>query len=156
MTVPIIVLRDDVRTQIQNDAGITIENRRAPYLSAADVASGKWILVTAGDDQAIAGRQVDRTTLTIDLAWQIKLPDKSATVSNPLEDEDFFESQMQAVETVKNLFRGGGTLRDTRFSGGFDFLRFTNSPIYRPDMLIEHQIFTSVIRLEFLGEVEAV
>jgi hypothetical protein len=89
------------------------------------------------------------------VAYQEPLPDKTDAQPNPLENMVWFDATMAEVEPVKNLYRGGGPLRDTVYDG-LQFARMLNTPIYRPDLHIDHQIFTSVVRLEFVGEIPSV
>lgn len=156
MAAPVISIADDLVTKLAVATGYTFERRSAPYLSREDVVGGKWFVVPAGDEQVIKARNVDRSTLTIDVAYQEPLPEKSDAYPDPIENLVWFDAVMAKVEDVKNLFRGNGDLRDTRFATHFDFFTMTNTPIYRPDLMTDYQIFTAVIRLEFVGEIEAV
>jgi hypothetical protein len=157
-TIPVFDLRDAVADQIAAAIGTPVEKRIVAYTKRADVRTGKWIATAAGEETIIVGRSVDESTLTIDVGYQIALPESTADYPDPMENTPWFAEQMAAVESVKLLFRGetddheAGALRDADFSG-MSFVRLTNGPIYRPDLLIDFQIFTSVIRLEFIGEV---
>lgn len=155
MTVPVIALADDVAAKLATENGFTFERRVAPYLEREQVVEGKWIVIAAGDTQSIKARQVDGTTLTVDVAYQVAAPEVTDAEPDPIENADWFAAAMQLVETVKNCFRGEGELRDAAFAGGFAFATMTNNPIYRLDMLINYEIFTAVVRLEFVGEIEA-
>ena len=162
MASPIITLADNLKTKLEANTSFTFTRRNAPYFKREDVEDGKWIIVAAGDEQAIRARNVDRSTLIVDVAYQETMPDKTDANPDPSENMTFFDNRMLLVEEVKNLFRGGGPLRNTTFDAGnlnalnqaipVYFQSMSNSPIYRPDMIRDYQIFTSVVRLEFAGE----
>ena len=84
------------------------------------------------------------------------MPDKTDDEPDPLENATWFDAVMAKIETVKNAFRGDGNLRQDTFAGGFQFSTMTNTPIYRPDLMMDFQIFTAVIRFEFVGEITAI
>lgn len=155
MGVPVIELADDLVTKLGTETGFTFERRVAPFFSKADVSGGKWIVLPAGDTQDVRGRKVDVSTLTVDVGYQEDLPDKTNDEPDPLNNKTWFDANMQKLEDVKDLFRGEGNLRLAKFapSDQFRFQSFTNTPIYRPDLMTDYQIFTAVIRLEFLGEI---
>jgi hypothetical protein len=153
MTTPIIEVRNAVADALHAAfPAITFEKRFVGYLKRADVIEGKWLVTPAGDDRANAAKVVVKSTAFVDVIWQIALPESTDAFPDPLENTTWFDAQMQAVETVKELFATDGELRDVDFAG-FQFLRLSNNPIYRPDLLTDYQIFTSVVRLELLGEV---
>ena len=155
MAAPAITLTDDLITELETATGYTFTRRISPYLKREDIAGGKWLAVATGDEQAIKAREVDRTTLTIDIAYQEPLPDKTDDEPDPMENKTWFDAVMAKLEEIKNLFRGDGDLRQATFAGGFQFSTMTNTPIYRPDLIQDFQIFTAVIRFEFVGEVTA-
>jgi hypothetical protein len=153
MPAPVIALRDAVADALAAElTPATFEKRWVAYMKRADVAEGKWVVTPAGDDRTTAAKAVVKSNLVVDVIWQIALPDSTDTALDPLTNNAWFHEQMDRIETVKELFATDGDLRDEQFAG-FDFLKLTNSPIYRPDLLTDYQIFTSVVRLEFLGEV---
>ena len=151
---PCTELSDEVAVQLNTATGYTFERRITAYYKRDDLVEGKWVVIAAGDAQSIRGRDVDRTTLIVDVGYQIALPESSEDYPDPVENRPFIDAQMLIVENVKNPFRGEGSLRHESFLG-FSFSNMTNTPIYRPDLLIDKQIFTAVIRLEFVGEIEA-
>ena len=156
MGVPVIDLADDLVTKLGTETSHSFERRVAPYFSKDDVEGGKWIVIPAGDTQDIRARKVDVSTLTVDVGYQANLPDKTNAEPDPLNNTTWFDAEMQKLEDVKDLFRGEGSLRHEKFapSSKFYFQAMTNTPIYRPDLMTDYQIFTAVIRLEFLGEIE--
>lgn len=157
MAAPVITLADDLLAALNDDNNTpyTFERRVGPYLKKEDVAAGKWIVVPAGDVGTIRAREVDRSVLTIDVGYQEALPEKSTAQPNPLENLPWFDERMARLEVVKALFRGQGDLRNAKFDpdAEFVFQSMENSPIYRPDLMQDYQIFTAVIRLEFAGEI---
>lgn len=155
MAAPVITLADDLVSKLNTQTGYTFERRQAPYLNRSLLTSGKWIVVPAGDSQEIGARKVDKTTLTVDVGYQEALPAKTDAEPDPIENQTFFDDRMSKLEVVKALFRGEGALRNADFnpSSSFVFQSMNNTPIYRPDLMNDHQIFTAVIRLEFLGEI---
>ncbi len=153
MATPILDVRNAVADALHTALpSVDFEKRFVGYLTRADVLDGKWLVTPAGDDRANAARVVVKSTAIVDVNWQIALPESSDTYPDPLKNTPWFDEQMQTVETVKELFATDGELRDADFAG-FRFLRLSNNPIYRPDLLTDYQIFTSVVRLELLGEV---
>lgn len=156
MAAPIVELADDLVSKLATATGYTFARRMGPYLQRDDLDDGgRWIVVAAGDEQTAKARQVDRSTLIVDVAYQEALPESTDAAPNPLENLSWLDARMERVENVKNAFRGEGSLRDADWPGDLVFVRMTNSPIYRPDILTDYQIFTAVIRLEFVGELES-
>ena len=155
MPAPVLTLTDDLISKLATATGYTFTRRISPFLKREQIIGGKWIAIAAGDEQAIEAREVDRTTLTIDIAYQEPLPDKSDLQPDPLENKTWFDAVMAKIENVKNQFRGDGDLRQTAYAGGFQFSTMTNTPIYHPDLMMDFQIFTAVIRFEFTGEITA-
>lgn len=156
MSAPTIELAKELITQLELHTEYDFERRVAPYLKRPDVVGGKWIVIASGDSQARRGRKVDLSTLTIDIAYQEALPDKTTANPNPLENLTWFDATMAKVESLKNLFRPGGELHEHVFAtGDAIFQSMENAPLYRPDLHVDYQIFTSVVRLEFLAEIPA-
>jgi hypothetical protein len=156
VAVPVIELADDLVTKLGTETGETFERRVTAYFSRDDVSAGKWVVIPAGDETEIKGRMVDSSTLTVDVGYQEALPEKTSSERDPLNNKTWFDARMQKLEDVKDLFRGEGSLRRVAFapSSEFRFQRMSNTPIYRPDLMTDYQIFTAVVRLEFLGEIE--
>lgn len=152
MPTPIIELADEVAAQLTSASGYAFERRNGPYLKRDDLKTAKWLVVAAGDEDEVKGRGVNKTTLTVDVAYQIELPESTDQYPDPVENRPWFDTQMATVENIKSYFRPDGTLRDESFLG-FYFSTMRNSPIYQRELLIDYQIFTAVIRLEFVGEV---
>ena len=155
MSSPVITLADDLVSRLGTATGYSFVRRNGPYLKASDVVDQCWLVVPASQTQAIVGRQVDRCVLGCDVALQIALPEPTDLEPSPMENQAWFDEQMDAIERVIRCFRQNGSLRNVEFAGGLFFQSMTNQPIYRPDLLIDQQMFISVVRLEFAGEIES-
>lgn len=148
MSVPIIDLTNAVVLAI-NAYGKAMSRRYVHFRSASDVAVGQWFAMAATEEIA-KKRLVDTVKYNVDIAYQRALP----SGDDPLGNTVFLDACMEEVESVKAMFREGGDMEDVEFGSNWVFLGMTNSPIYRPEMLLENQIFTSVIRLEFLAQLQ--
>lgn len=157
MAAPIVELTNDVAAKLATATGFTFTRRISATFNKTELAGGKWSVLSAADIQASKAKQVDRSTLTVDVAYQEPLPEKTEAYPDPRENLEWFDSRMVLLETVKSLFRGGGALRNARYAPGtaFAFQSMEHSPIYRPDLMNDESIFTSAIRLEFFGEIES-
>jgi hypothetical protein len=154
MAAPIIELADEVAEQLAAATGFAFERRVGPYLRREDLEAGRWIVVPAGESTVRKARYVDQATLTVDVAYQRALPDATDGQPDPVENLPWFDAVMADVEIVKSCWRPGGLLRELSLVG-FDFSSMANTPIYTPQLLSDYQIFTSVVRLEFTGEIES-
>lgn len=151
MTAQVVTLATALITELAT-AGKTATRRYVPFFEANEVADGKWF-VMAATEEVQKKRAIDLETHAVDVAYQRALPGSQAGAENPLENNTFLDACMAEVETVKALFREGGSLSAKDIgSKKWVVVRMSNSPIYRPDLLLENQIFTSVIRLEFLAQ----
>lgn len=150
MAEPSIELRDAIKAAVDSALSITLEKRYAPYLDPGQLATGKWLIVLATDETSEERRSLAENELAVDLAWQIAVPE-IANRTDEFLDSDWCDAQVELLGTLKALFRPGGSLRDTRLAD-CDFRRYVNSPIYRPDLLLEHGIFTGVVRLVYSHE----
>lgn len=147
----IVALADALITEFAT-AGKTFTRRYIPFFDAKSVENGKWFVVAAAEE-VTKKRATDSVVHGVDIAYQKALPASQAGAENPLENNTFIDACMTEVESVKALFREGGSLNDKDIGAKkWVVLRMTNNPIYRPDLLLENQIFTSVIRLEFLAQ----
>lgn len=153
MANPVITLADDLKTTLAAETGYTFERRVAPYWERKQVSVGKWVVIPATKETEIKARAVDRTRIAIDVAYQQALPESTDSQPDPIENHPWFDANMAKIETVEALFRPGGNLREHLFALGFYFQSLENNPIYRPDLLQDYQIFTSVVRITFDGEI---
>lgn len=153
MTVPIVTLTTAVITAI-NGQGKNLVRRYVRFYVAKDLpADGQWFAIGV-DEQINKKRTTDIVKPVVDVAFQRPLPAASSQYPDPVNNLPFLDQCMDEVESVKALFREGGALAEFEFGNKWAFESMENSPIYRPDLLVENQIFTSVIRLTFLTELE--
>ncbi|QDV26934.1 hypothetical protein [Aureliella helgolandensis] len=152
MPTPIQELTIALQSAIAAELSIVIERRKIAYFTPGEVREGKYIIVGIGEDTN-AKRGIDLLDLQVDLGYQIALPEPTESNPDPANNIPWSDEQEQKVDAIKQLFRPDGALRD-RAIAGVNYLRMQNTPIYRPDMLLDNQIFTSVIRLEFRSENE--
>lgn len=149
MTAPIVSLASAVITAINNAASKSLVRRYVPFYKSSDVENGVWFVMAATEDTT-KKRAVDINRLSVDVAYQKALPKSQQGAENPLENNAFLDACMNEVESVKALYREGGALADSALVNRWAFQGMSNNPIYRPDLMLENQIFTSVIRLDFL------
>jgi hypothetical protein len=148
---PILKLRDALVPRLNTllsaaiGSPITVEKRYAPYLDPADLQSPRWLAVLNSDtvDQQLRGLAPGE--LAIDVALQVAL---TAITDR---DDDFISTTqcdewVEMVGKLKSLFRPGGVLRSEPLVG-CDFRRYTNAPLFRPELLVAHGIFVSVVTL---------
>jgi hypothetical protein len=144
-------------------SGVISTRRYSGYLDKDAVRTGKYVVVPAGEEFE-GKRGVDHRVISIDVAWQIALPRPTEANKDPLENRVWIDEQMGRIEAIKRLFAAEaevydpittqyttvtqGPLRDYNFAGA-NFLRWSNSPLWRPDLMRDNSIFTSVVRLEF-------
>ncbi len=153
MTAPIITLTQALITAINNQ-GKNLVRRYVRFYVAKDLpAEGQWFAI-AVDEQLQKKRTTDIVKPMVDVAFQRPLPPASQANPDPTNNLTFLDACMDEVESVKALFREGGALAEAEIGGKWVLEAMDNSPIYRPDLLVENQIFTSVIRLTFLTELE--
>jgi hypothetical protein len=143
----ILVLRDALAAKLVALGKTTATARYVPYAKREQIKDGKWI-VAIQDETNKQDRLVDTLTYVIDLVYQRSLPDATQAMPDPLENNTFLDGCLNEVGTVKTLFREGGPLRGVVI-GGCVQTGMPNQPLYQPDHLINHLIFSSVIRLEF-------
>lgn len=148
MPAPITTLAIALAAQLSTALGVTVERRYAPYLDAAQLVTAKWILLAAGDERVTPGRGVEVDELTVHVALQIAMPDVDDRDDEYLDNLPFLDEQMNAVEQLKALYRPGGALRSVDVAG-CEFRRLRNTPIYRPELLLDDGIFTSVVELVY-------
>lgn len=150
--VPFIRLRNAVAEAVSDALSITVEPRISGYLRKDDVADGKWVCLASGDSREMIARRVQKTKLTIDVAWQIALPKSTTEYPDPLLNDPWFEQQLQKVEDVKALYGPHGVLFAEQLDG-FRFISMPQMLPYSPTLLAENQILTSAVRLEYVGEI---
>lgn len=153
MTAPIVTLTQALITAI-NGQGKNLVRRYVRFYVASDLpAEGQWFAAGVDEDYT-KKRIVDIVKPSVDVAFQRPLPAASAAYPDPINNLPFLDQCMAEVETVKAMFREGGALAEKEISEKWVFESMNNSPLYFPNLLVENQIFTSVIRMTFLTEQE--
>ena len=149
---PILVLRNAIAAELVARGKTTATARYVPYVKREQIKDGKWI-VAIQDENNKNDRLVDNVTFVIDLVYQRALPDATQAMPDPLENNTFLDGCINEVGTVKTLFREGGALRGVQL-GGCVQIGLPNQPLYQPDHLVNHLIFSAVVRVEFRQENE--
>lgn len=147
---PAIEIAKALQSAIENQLDITITRRYSAYFNREDVRDGKYLIVSAGEDTD-AKRSIDLLDVTVDVGYQIALPEPTEDEPDPANNLPWADAQLAKVQAIKQLFRDDGLLREADFAGG-TYLRMTNTPLYRPETMRDNEIFTSVIRFEFRSE----
>jgi hypothetical protein len=148
-----IQVAEALRSAIATALGVTVERRYTAYFDKQDVEGGKYLVVGAATELE-GKRGVDQLTIAIDVGYQRALPAPTEAQPDPSNNIAWLDAESEKVQAIKNLFAAGdelggeGALRSMDFAGA-TYLRWTNSPLYRPDMLLNNSIYTSVIRCEF-------
>ena len=150
MSEPIIQLADALTTELSTQLAVTVARRYSPYMKTAELVEPKWLLVIAGDDTDSAKRNIVDAELAIDVCLQAAHPDRTDRDDEAI-DVDWCDQCVADLGRLKDLFRPGGALRNARIAN-CDFRRYENSPIFRPDLLLEYGIFTGVVRLIYTFE----
>ena len=149
MAEPILTLRDALAIRL-TAMGKTASARYVPYSKISELANGKW-LVAANDDEDNQRNLIDQRNFVIDLVYQRALPAASLTYPVPLENMPFLDGCVNEVGTVKALFREDGALRGVAIADCIQ-IGLAKQPLYLPDHLINHSLFSAVIRVEFRYE----
>ena len=149
---PILVLRDAIAAKLVAIGKTTTTARYVPYAKREQITAGKWI-VAIQDETNKNDRLVDGVTFVIDIVYQRSLPEPTQSMPDPLENNTFLDGCINEVGTVKSLFREGGALRGVPI-GGCVQIGLPNQPLYQPDHLLNHLIFSAVVRVEFRLENE--
>lgn len=154
MTAPIVALTTALITAINMAGSKSVVRRYVRFYAAKDLPdNGQWFAIGIEEDFT-KKRRTDIVKLSVDVGFQRGLPDASEDYPDPLTNLPFLDACMAEVESVKALFREGGALAEAEIGNKWVFESMSQSPIYRPELLVENQIFTSVIRLTFLTELE--
>lgn len=149
-TVPIVELAKALKTELDSALTVSFVRSYIPFTNPEDCTNGLY-LIMANSEETTTKRRIDVLKPSIVLAYQRTLPESSNSYPDPLKNLPFFDECMEKVEDIKALFREGGSLNEKTISGCV-FLQMSNSPIYRPDFILDYQIFTSEIRLDFISE----
>lgn len=147
MSVHWINVAEALRAALATQLSTTVERRYTAYYDPEAIKDGKFIVVGAASDLD-GKRKIDFLEIGVDVGYQRALPDATVDYPDPRNNVPFLDECSLKVQSIKNLFSEDGPLREADFAGA-TFLRWRNDPLYRPDMLLDHSIFTSVIRFEF-------
>lgn len=148
----IVELAAALETRLEAELGIAIDRVYAPIFDPAALASARWLLMVAELDTSNERRELSDASLAVDLALQQALPDPDARDGDAI-PADWCDARLADVAAVRALFDPGGSLRD-EWLADCEFKRYSQSPLYRPDLLLNHGIFTAVLRLFFYYELE--
>lgn len=148
MSSPVVELAKGVQARLQEVTGKTFVRLYNVKPDPKDLVDGRWFIMPSGEEFS-KKKFVDDTKFSVDLGYFRALPD--ATEEHPIPDQnlDWLDAEMSEVESVKALFREGGTL-DKLVVNDCAFMGMTNNPIYHPDAIEESQVFISILRLDFL------
>lgn len=147
MPEPILILRDAMAARLIAIGKTATTARYVPFRKREEILNGAWIVAIQAEEVKQT-RLVDNVLLTLDLVYQRGLPDPTVANPDPLENNVFLDGCVNEVGTVKALFREGGALRGVVI-GGCVQIALPPQPIYQPDHLINHMIFSSVVRVEY-------
>lgn len=145
MSEPIIALSTALAPALTTALGVTVERRYAPYMDAKQLRTPRWILAIGGDDTDNPRRHLVDGELAIDVALQAAHPDRETRDEQSI-STDWCDARVADLGRLKDLFRPGGSMRDQR-PANCDFRRYENTPLYRPDLLLENSLFVGVVRL---------
>lgn len=148
-----IQVAEALRSAIATALGVTVERRYTAYFDKQDVVAGKYLVVGAASELE-GKRGIDQLTIGVDIGYQRSLPEPTGDWPDPKNNIPWLDAESNKVQAIKDLFAAGdelsgeGPLRSMNFAGA-TYLRWSNSPLYRPDLLLNNSIYTSVIRCEF-------
>lgn len=148
--VPAVEIAKALTVAIGDALSITLQRRCSPYFNREEVKDGKYLIIPTGEDRS-AKRAIDLLEITVDVGYQIALPDPTEANPDPSNNLTWADAQLEKVQAIKELFEDEGDLRDADFAGA-TFVRMTNTPLFRPDLMRDNEIFTSVIRFEFRAQ----
>lgn len=147
-----IEIAEALRAAVATALGVTVERRYTAYFDKEDVKDGKYLVV--GNAVELAGKRgIDHNDITIDIGYQRGLPDPTESQPDPTNNIAWLDAESEKVQALKDLFAAGdelggkGALREMNFAGA-NFVRWTNNPLYRQDLLLNNSIYTSVLRVE--------
>lgn len=128
----------------------TITRRAVPHFERKDVETGKWFLVTTAL-QTTRKRLVDTNKSTLELAYQIAMPKATAVEPEPINNMTAIDAAMDEVGRMHAFFMEGSSFIENTWENHV-FHSAENNPLYHQRVLVDHQIFLSILRLEFFEE----
>lgn len=135
---------------------VACERRYVAYFEKEDVVDGRYLIVAAESEHQ-EKRSVAHEQVEVDVLYQRALPAPTPEYKEPKHNVPWLDEQAGKLSAITDLFqppnevRPEGVLRGQKFAGA-SFLSWSNSPIYRPDMLRDYSIFTAVARFTFRVE----
>lgn len=148
-----IAISDALATQLATALGVSVSRRYTAYYDKQDVVDGKYLVVGSGHELQ-GKRGIDLLEVSVDVGYQRALPAPTPEYEDPKNNIPWLDAESTKVQAILDLFSAGdelsepGPLRHADFAGA-TYLRWAHAPIYRPDMLRDNSIFTSVIRFDF-------
>jgi hypothetical protein len=146
---PILALRDAMVALLVAQ-GKSASARYSPVTDSKQLRPAKWF-VALNEDQIRSTHLTDRRDLILDVVYQQALPDATTANPVPLENNTWLDEQINAVDAFRAMFREGGSLRGVSLSNSVA-IELMDMPLYMPNHLIEHSIFTSLTRIRFRYE----
>lgn len=156
---PILTVRDALIGRLNTEltaaigTSVSVEARYVPYLDPDQLKNPKWIALLKTDNIDRQQRGLAPGEMAIDIGFQVALS-KIADRDDDYIDTTKCDAWVEMVGKLKSLYRPAqpaGKLRSERIAGA-EFRRFANDPIYRPELLVAHGIFTSVVTLVYYFE----
>lgn len=145
-----INLREALARELRARVDCDVEECYAVFDHPSDLKNGKWY-VAINADATKEFRKVDLRDVTMDIAYQIALPDATKEYPKPVANLPFLNTAMERVDKVRSLFSQDGEYRDESIADHIAIETF-DMPPYLPSNLLEHGLFTSVIRVRFRYE----
>jgi hypothetical protein len=143
---PILPLRDAIVARLVS-MGKAASARYSPVLERKQLIPAKWFVAVQGDETRETNL-TDRRDLQLDVVYQHGLPDPTEADAIPLENLAWLDAQINEVDDFRALFREDGALRGVPIADCIA-IELVTMPLYLPNYLIDHSIFTSVTRIKF-------
>ncbi len=143
---PILPLRDAMVTKLIA-LGKAASARYSPVTDSKQLIPAKWFVALQGDELKETNL-TDRRDLLLDIVYQHGLPDPTEGYPIPLENVPWLDSQINEVDSFRALFREDGAMRGVAIADCVA-IELVDMPLYLPNHLIEHSIFTSLTRIKF-------
>ena len=143
---PILPLRDAMvakLTELDKDATA----RYSPVTNQKQLRPAKWFVAVQGDELKETNL-TDRRDLLLDVVYQHGLPDPTTADPVPLENVAWLDAQINEVDSFRDLFREDGSLRGIILADCTS-IELVDMPLYLPNHLLDHSIFTSLTRIKF-------
>ncbi len=117
-TVHWITVSEALRVRIQTELSIQVERRYAAFLDKSKVKTpGKYIVIPSAMEQE--AKTLDRLlTITVDVGFQIALPDPNKDYLDQLDNTGWFDEQATKVQKILGLVRPGRTAPRRKLCGG--------------------------------------